>query len=248
MAFFFEKTAQMKIALIGYGKMGRTIERLALDAGHEVVLRTGSEMPVETLATALAAAEVAIEFTRPEVAFQNVSACLEAGTPVVCGTTGWLDRMTPIQQRCNEKGGAFFYASNFSIGVHLFFELNRRLAHLMNAHPQYEARLEETHHVHKLDVPSGTAVTLAGDIVDILERKRAWVRGETKDVGLLPIISHREDEVPGTHIVQYSSAIDTLSIRHEAHSREGFASGALLAAQWLIGKKGCFSMKDLLDF
>lgn len=238
----------MKIALIGYGKMGRTIERLALNAGHEIVLRTGSEITVEALNTALAAADVAIEFTRPEAAFQNVSACLEAGIPVVCGTTGWSDRMGPIHQRCNEKGGAFFYASNFSIGVHLFFELNRRLAHLMNVHPHYEVRLEETHHIHKLDAPSGTAVTLAGDIVDILKRKRAWVKGETNDAGLLPVISHRKDEVPGTHIVQYASTIDSLSIRHEAHSREGFASGALLAAQWLIGKKGCFSMNDLLNF
>lgn len=238
----------MKIALIGYGKMGQTIERLALDAGHEVVLRFSSDMPGEALAAALPATDVAIEFSRPEAAFQNIRTCLEAGTPVVCGTTGWLDRMEAIKTLCNEKGGAFFYASNFSVGVHLFFELNRRLAQLMNAHPQYRARIEETHHIHKLDAPSGTAVTLAEGMVELLERKRAWVKGETEDAGLLPVISHREDEVPGTHIVEYSSAIDTLSIRHEAHSREGFASGALLAAQWLVGKTGCFSMDNLLDF
>lgn len=237
----------MKIALIGYGKMGRAIETLAPAYGHEVVLRIDSGIEWEGIRAQLSQVDAAIEFSRPEAAFRNVAACLESGVPVVCGTTGWNDRMEDARQLCLEKGGAFFYASNFSIGVHLFMETNRRLAQLMNRQPQYAVRIEETHHVHKLDAPSGTAVTLAETILPELNAKTHWSRGESADPAALPVISHREGEAPGTHVVAYRSAIDSITLIHEAHSREGFASGALHAARWILGRKGCFGMGDLLE-
>ncbi len=236
----------MKIALIGYGKMGRAIEQLALAAGHEIVLRMDADADATQSLQELATADVAIEFSRPEAAYDNVCMCLDTGVPVVCGTTGWLERMDEARQHCANKGGAFFYASNFSIGVYLFTELNRRMAQLMNRQPQYEVHIEETHHIHKLDAPSGTAVTLAETLLEGLENKRAWVKGPSEDPNLLPIISFREGEVPGTHTVQYRSAIDTITLSHEAHSREGFAAGALKAAEWIVGKRGCFGMQDMV--
>ena len=236
----------MKIALLGYGKMGRIIESLAPDEGGQVVLRVDRDnlQDLDQLNTA----DVAIEFSQPESAPGNILRCLEAGVPVVCGTTGWTGRLDEIKEYCDSKGGAFFYASNFSIGVNVFFALNRFLAERMNQWPTYDVKLEEIHHTQKLDAPSGTAITLAGDIIRRLDRKEKWVNGEASDEKELPILSRRVDPAPGTHRVIYSSAIDEIEIRHEAFSREGFARGALKAARWIIGRKGCFGMDDMLGF
>jgi len=236
----------MKIALIGYGKMGKTIERLALAAGHAVVLKIDHNNAAAMTVEALREADVAIEFSRPESAFDNISCCLQAGLPVICGTTGWLEKLPTVKALCESTKGAFLYASNFSIGVNLFFALNRHLAKLMAEHAQYEPSLLEIHHIHKLDAPSGTAITLAEGVLAAYPEKKQWVNAETNDPQALAIISERTDEVPGTHEVRYNSAIDSLSIRHEAHSREGFAQGALVAAGWIIGKQGCFDMRDVL--
>ncbi len=236
----------MKIALIGYGKMGRAIEKPAMAGGHEIVLRADEGAGAEQIRLTLPLADVAIEFSRPEAAFDNVRMCIEAGVPVVCGTTGWQDRMEEARKFCMEKGGAFFYASNFSVGVYLFLEINRRLAQLMNRQVQYEASIEEIHHIHKLDAPSGTAVTLAEAMLEGLERMHGWTKGFGNDPALLPIVSIRQGEAPGTHTVRYRSQVDSITLSHEAYSREGFASGALLAAGWLIGRQGVFGMGDLL--
>lgn len=236
----------MKIALLGYGKMGRIIESLAPDEGGQVVLRVDRDnlQDLDQLNTA----DVAIEFSQPESAPGNILRCLEAGVPVVCGTTGWTGRLEEIKEYCDSKGGAFFYASNFSIGVNVFFALNRFLAERMNQWPAYDVKLEEIHHTQKLDAPSGTAITLAGDIIRRLDRKEKWVNAEASDEKELSILSKRVDPAPGTHRVIYSSAIDEIEIRHEAFSREGFARGALKAARWIIGRKGCFGMDDMLGF
>jgi len=225
----------MKIALLGYGKMGKAIAELAEATGDEVVLRIGSGNRGELTLESLQAADVAIEVSRPETAFDHITLCLEAGVPVVCGTTGWLDRLEEAVALCAYKEGALLYASNFSIGVNLFFALNKRLAELMERQPQYDPAILEIHHTQKLDAPSGTAISLAQDIVERLPDKEP------------PITSIREGQAPGTHEVVYRSDIDTISIRHEAHSREGFARGALLAAHWIVGKKGFFSMSDVLE-
>ena len=219
----------MKIALLGYGKMGRTIDHLATAAGDEVVLCIDSTNAADLTADNLRRADVAIDFSLPSTAFSHVSACLRAGVPVVCGTTAWLDRLEEARALCHETNGAFLYASNFSVGVNLFFALNRQLARLMRDYPQYAVRLEETHHTQKLDAPSGTAKTLAEALPPGTE-----------------VISHRTDPAPGTHEVIYASAVDTIRIEHTAHSREGFARGALRAAHWLVGKRGVFGMADVL--
>ena len=238
----------LKIILLGYGKMGRAIERIAAEAGHEVVLHLNNDAQWKENEEVIQHADVAIEFSRPEAAFQNVVNCISAGIPVVCGTTGWTERLPEARQYCTEKKGAFFYASNFSIGVYIFMETNRRLAQLMGSRPQYNVGIEETHHIHKLDAPSGTAVTLAETVLPYLEHKKDWTL-ET-DLALpsdtLPIRSIRSGEVPGTHIITYQSAIDTIVLSHEAHSREGFAAGAVEAAQWIVGKQGCFGMEDMM--
>ncbi|MBK8493469.1 MAG: 4-hydroxy-tetrahydrodipicolinate reductase [Saprospirales bacterium] len=236
----------MKIALLGYGKMGRIIDRLAPEEGGEVVLRIDRDNQ-EDLAQ-LHLADVAIEFSQPESAVDNFRRCFDAGVPVVSGTTGWTDRMGEVQAYCEKTGGAFFYASNFSIGVNVFFALNRFLADRMNHLPAYDIQLEETHHTQKLDAPSGTAITLAKDILSRVERKETWVNREASGKEELSILSHRVDPAPGTHRVVYRSGIDQIEIRHEAFSREGFARGALQAARWLQGRKGCFGMNDLLGF
>lgn len=235
----------MKIALLGYGKMGKTIEQLALEKGHTIVLKTNTG--AELQAANLAAAEVAIEFSRPESAFDNLVACIEAGVPVVSGTTGWLDRMEELKSLCAQRRGAFFYASNFSVGVNIFFAINQKLAELMQDYPQYDVRMEEIHHTEKLDAPSGTAITLAEAILEKVPGKTKWVNEPTAHPSQLPIISKRIDKTPGTHTIVYESAIDKITIEHLAHSRLGFASGALLAAEWLQDKQGCFGMNDLLN-
>lgn len=238
----------MKIALIGYGKMGKTIEQLALAKGHEIVLMVDKDNPQDFTIDNLRKADVAIEFSQPESAFRNVKRCLQAGVPVIVGTTGWLEQLEEAKQLCEQMGGAMLQATNYSIGVNLFFAINRYVAKLMNGQPQYDITIEEIHHTQKLDAPSGTAITLANDIVNEIERKTQWVNHETSESADVQIISKRIDPAPGTHEVTYSSDIDTLKISHEAHSREGFALGALTAAEWIVGKKGVFTMQEVLGF
>ena len=236
----------MKIALIGYGKMGKTIENIAVQRGHEIVLRLDINNPEDF--KRLSEVDVAIEFTRPESAIENLKQCIAEKVPVVCGTTGWLEQYDAMSALCRNNDSAFFYASNYSIGVNIFFEINRRLATMMNNYNMYDVRMEETHHTQKLDAPSGTAITLANGILENVVRKTKWVcntEGNDEDIN---ITAKRIDPAPGTHIVTYESAIDTIEIAHTAHSREGFATGAVLAAEWIFGKKGVFSMKDMLGF
>lgn len=240
----------MKIALLGYGKMGHIIERLALEQGHEVVLRIGRDNAAQLTTTQLQQADVAIEFSRPDTAFTNIMHCLKAKVPVVCGTTAWLDDYSKVVDWCQNNGGAFFYASNFSIGVNIFFELNQHLARLMDAQPAYEVALEEIHHTQKLDAPSGTAVTLAEGILEKIDRVERYALQEEAQAapdGTIPITARRIGDTPGTHVVTYNSTLDSLEIKHTAKGREGFATGALMAAKWLIGKKGVFGMSDLLQ-
>ncbi len=236
----------MKIALIGYGKMGKTIEQLAVDAGHEVVLKIDLDNADDLTTENLKQADVAIEFTRPETAFDNVSFCFKAGVPVVSGTTAWLEKYEEAVKVCEAEGGAFFYASNYSIGVNIFFSLSEYLAKMMDPYPQYEVSMEEIHHTQKLDAPSGTAITLAEGIIQQLNRKNKWQSEGADNESIIPIHSKRIDKVPGTHNVKYFSDIDEIEIIHTAKSREGFARGALHAAEWLVGKKGVFGMKDML--
>lgn len=237
----------MKIALIGYGKMGKAIEAIAQSRGHEIVHRIDINSSHLLEKEYLSQADVAIEFTTPETAFSNILKCFDANVPLVCGTTGWLEKLPEVKAICLEKHQAFLYASNFSIGVNIFFELNRRLAELMAPQNAYSVSMEEIHHTQKKDAPSGTAITLAEQILEKLPAKTGWVNKETKDPGMLGIVSKREDPAPGTHTIRYSSSIDDITITHTAHSREGFAAGAVTAAEWLKGKKGIFTMKDVLS-
>jgi 4-hydroxy-tetrahydrodipicolinate reductase len=236
----------MKIALIGYGKMGKAIEAVARERGHEVVLKIDIGNLSQFNELALAKADVAIEFTTPHSAFQNIMTCLESKIPVVSGTTGWLEDMAKAKQYCAEHSGAFLYASNFSVGVNIFFAVNQRLASLMAAREDYEVSITEIHHTEKKDSPSGTAITLAEQIIASIPRKQKWVNQASAITSELEIISERIDPAPGTHKVTYSSSIDDIEIMHTAHSRKGFAMGAVLAAEFLNGKKGVFSMKDVL--
>ncbi len=238
----------MKVALIGYGKMGQAIERLAEVNGHDITLKVGSANKVDFTPENLSKADVAIEFSRPETAFDNIALCIRSGIPVISGTTAWLDRLEEAKALVNEHNGAFLYASNFSIGVNIFFAVNRYLASLMEQQSQYDVRMEEIHHTQKLDAPSGTAITLANDILKNVSRKNVWVKEIAQGPTELPIASKREDNVPGTHIVTWASGIDTIEISHTANSREGFAAGALAAAEWIVGKQGYFEMKDMLGF
>ncbi len=237
----------MKIALIGYGKMGKAIEGIALGRGHEIVLRIDINTAHLLEKEHLQQADVAIEFTTPETAYHNILKCFDANVPVVCGTTGWLGKLPEVKALCLEKHQAFLYASNFSIGVNIFFELNRRLAELMAPQSAYKASMVEIHHTQKKDAPSGTAITLAEQLLEKLPGKKKWVNEATGNPAELEIISKREDPAPGTHIIHYSSPIDDITITHTAHSREGFAAGAVTAAEWLKGKKGIFTMKDVLS-
>jgi 4-hydroxy-tetrahydrodipicolinate reductase len=240
----------MKIAMIGYGKMGHTIEQLASKQGHEVVLTINVDNLDEFTAKNLQQADVAIEFSQPDVAYDNIMTCLKAGLPVVSGTTAWLDKYEEVKDWCLANDGAFFYASNFSIGVNIFFELNKHLAKVMSNHTSYQVDIEEIHHTQKLDAPSGTAVTLAEGIlekIDTLEGYQLQEDNQKIKDNCIPIIAKRIGDTPGTHVIKYHSAIDELEIKHTANGREGFASGAITAAHWLIGKKGIFGMSDLLD-
>ncbi len=235
----------MKIALIGYGKMGRAIEEAALSRNHEIVARFDSKNKLDE--ELLETADVAIEFSRPELALDHIYACFENKVPVVVGTTGWYDEFEHIKKARKKTGGALFHATNFSLGVNLFFQLNRKLAKLMNNHLEYAVKIEEIHHTQKLDAPSGTAITLAEGVLDKLEDKDSWVNTETQKPDELSIISKRIENVPGTHTVSYTSVVDSIEITHTAFNRKGFAEGAVLAAEFLKGKSGIYTMKDLLD-
>ncbi len=231
----------MKIALLGYGKMGQTIEKIAQERGHQIVARVSSE---ETFT--LDNADVAIDFSRPDSAVSNITRCFEANIPVVSGTTGWLDHYEEVKQICLDQNGAFIYASNFSVGVNLFFEMNEKLAQIMAPHQLYKVGMTEIHHTQKLDAPSGTAITLAEGIIKNSDYQNYQLAdGEVTQDGI-PIVAKRQGEVPGTHIVEYKSEIDTITLQHEAHSRKGFALGAVVAAEWLINKTGIFTMRDVL--
>lgn len=238
----------MNIALLGYGKMGKAIEEIALQKEHQIVLRITDQNLEELTKTNLQKADVAIEFSSPDSAVSNILFSLENEVPVVSGTTGWLSKLSSVEEKCKEVNGTFLYASNFSVGVNIFFELNKKLAQLMKSHNDYKVQLEEIHHTEKKDAPSGTAITLAGQIIAIDERKDKWVNSQSDTEGEVSIISKRVDEVAGTHSVKYTSAIDDIEIIHTAHNRKGFAQGAVLAAEFIAGKKGIFSMKDVLGF
>lgn len=234
----------MNILLLGYGKMGKAIEKIALERGHQIVGRIDSQ---DLSQIAASPADVAIEFSQPEAAFDNIKACIENNIPVVCGTTGWLDKKKDVQKLTEKHNGTFFYASNYSVGVNIFFKLNQKLAAMMKAFGQYNVSMDETHHTEKKDAPSGTAITLAEGIIQ--EGIKQKLVGEpSAKAGELVINSFRINEVPGTHTVKYTSVIDDLEIRHIAHSREGFARGAVMVAEWLPGKKGVLGMDDFLKF
>jgi 4-hydroxy-tetrahydrodipicolinate reductase len=238
----------MKIGLIGYGKMGKAIEEIALDRGHEVVFRANSSQPIDS--DMLAIADVAIEFTKPLLAVEHIEKALHANTPIVVGTTGWNSKLTEVTELVNRNNGTLLYASNFSIGVNILFEINARLANLISDYPEYQASIEEIHHLQKLDAPSGTAISLADGILENNSNYASWICGVGEEPNVsanqLGVTAHRLPDVPGTHTIKYVSEIDTITISHEAHSRKGFALGAVVAAEWIFNKQGIFTMKDVL--
>lgn len=241
----------MNILLLGYGKMGKTIEQIALERGHQIAGRIDADNYTDLENLGPDEVDVVIEFSSPESAVDNITYCLKRGWPVVCGTTGWLSHRAEIEAMCRETKGAFFYASNYSIGVNLFFRLNKTLAQFMHNYPSYHVSMTEIHHIEKKDAPSGTAITLAEGILEQLPTKQRWVSSEAgngpdTDNDAVEIASLREGNVPGTHTVRYESDVDRIEITHQAHSRQGFAVGAVVAAEWLTGKEGVFGMDDLL--
>lgn len=231
----------MKIALLGYGRMGKEIEKIALERGHSIVIKDQGLSSYE-----ISIADIAIDFSIPSAAFNNIKNCIENKIPVVSGTTGWLEKYEEIVSYCHQQQGAFIYASNFSLGVNIFFELNQQLAKMMNAVKNYQLTLEEIHHTNKLDAPSGTAITLADGIIEN-SSKTAWELDGVANDEVIPISAKRVPEVPGTHSVFYSSEVDAIEIKHTAHNRKGFALGAVIAAEWLVGKTGVYNMKDVLN-
>jgi 4-hydroxy-tetrahydrodipicolinate reductase len=238
----------MKLALIGYGKMGKEIEAIAVSRGHEIKLIIDIDNQNDLTAENLSNCDAAIEFTIPSSAVENYYKCFDAGIPVISGTTGWLNRREEVVERCREKRGTFFYGSNFSIGVNLFFELNKTLARLMAGHPEYKPLMTEVHHTKKLDAPSGTALSLAEDIISLLPRINKLTEGTTAEEHELPVKSERTGEVPGIHTIRYDSEADFIEITHSAKSRKGFALGVVLAAEFSLGKTGILTMKDMLKF
>ena len=245
----------MKIALLGYGKMGKIIEQFATDRGHEIALKIEADNSHELTIANLKKIDVAIDFSTPASVINNIEVCFEANVPIVVGTTGWYGKLQEIKNKCEYSNNSLLYASNFSIGVNVFFFVNKVLAKIMNRYPQYEVQVEEIHHTQKLDAPSGTAMTIAEGILENLERKTEWVNelvDQSKEVIIKPdqllIESHRLEEVPGTHTVIYSSEVDDIEFKHKAHNRAGFALGAVLAAEWLQDKTGFFSINDMFDF
>lgn len=238
----------MKIALIGYGKMGKTIEKIAVERGHTIVARVSSSNPIERVD--LDEADVAIEFTAPQLAVKHIEFCIDHAVPVVVGTTAWNEKLPYVKDYVNRHDGSLLYASNFSIGVNIFFDINRRLAKLMTDHAEYKVSVDEIHHTEKLDAPSGTAVSIANDIMFENNKISSWVHFEdhigTVKKGQLPVISHREEGVPGTHVINYVSDIDEIQLKHTANNRMGFGLGAVIAAEWLAGKKGIYTMQDVI--
>jgi 4-hydroxy-tetrahydrodipicolinate reductase len=232
----------MKIALLGYGKMGKIIEQIAMQRGHKIVLKIDKG----DNAYDIRKADVAIDFSIPSAAVSNISNCLKNGVPVISGTTGWLNQFDDMVALCKERDGAFIYASNYSLGVNIFFELNKQLAKMMASLKQYNVSMEEIHHTQKLDAPSGTAITLAEGVIENTDYSN-WELDKSNSKNTLSIVAKRIENVPGTHIVNYKSEVDTISISHTAHNRQGFALGAVIAAEWIIGKTGVFTMKDVLN-
>ena len=237
----------MKIALIGYGKMGKTIEKLGLEQGHKFPLKIDLNNAGDLNSENVAGIDVAIEFSAPAAAPANVLRCIELGLPVVSGTTGWNSRIEEVNLSCKSQNGAFFYASNFSIGVNILFAMNRQLAKIMNKFPQYQASMEEVHHIHKLDAPSGTAITLLDGIIEQHEGSKKWSLEKSEDPSEIHIDALREGEVKGKHTVRYESPLDSISLSHDAKSRKAFVEGVLLAATFISDKKGVFGMSDLLE-
>lgn len=237
----------MKIALIGYGKMGKEIEQIALQRGHEIGLIIDLHNQADLCAEKMRGIDVAIEFTVPQVALENYAKCFKTGVPLVTGTTGWMEQFDSVVAQCKATNSGFFYASNFSLGVNLFFELNKQLARLMNPHDQYQVTMEEIHHTQKLDAPSGTAISLANDLLANYSHKTSWALNVASKPSEMPIFAKRIGAVPGTHLVTYTSKVDEIEIKHTAFNRQGFAMGAVIAAEFMAGKKGVFTMKDLLN-
>lgn len=232
----------MKIALLGYGKMGKTIEQIAIKRGHNVVLTIDKDDNDYDITKA----DVAIDFSIPNVAYNNISNCINNNVPIISGTTGWLDKYDDAVALCKEKKGAFIYASNYSLGVNIFFELNKTLAKMMSALKQYNVSMEEIHHTQKLDAPSGTAISLANGVIEQHDGYNNW-KLDKKEENTIPITAKRIEDVPGTHTVTYESEVDTINIEHIAHTRQGFALGAVVAAEWIVGKTGVFTMNDVLN-
>ena len=240
-----QKHPVMNILLVGYGKMGKTIERVALQRGHTIA----GKIDIDNVSDLDSArADVVIEFSHPDAAYHNVKKCIQRKIPVVCGTTGWLERKAEIEALTKETGSTFFYSSNFSPGVNVFFKLNEHLARMMNQFRSYEVRIDEVHHVQKKDAPSGTAISLAEGVIKHLDRKKKWTKVATEKAEEIEIQSFRIDDVPGTHVVKYTSLIDDIEIKHTAHTREGFALGAVMVAEWIRDKKGVLNMDDFLKF
>lgn len=237
----------MKLALIGYGKMGHAIERIAIERGHKIVSIIDADNQDDFNTNAFRSADVAIEFSTPQSAFPNYVRAFAQGVKVVSGSTGWLDNMNKVRNLCDDGNASFFYSSNFSIGVNIFFSLNRYLARIMERFPQYDVKMNEIHHIHKLDHPSGTAISLANDIVKNLSRKDGWTEDGDAPADKLLVEHQREGEVPGIHMVEYDSNVDRIVIEHEAFSREGFALGAVMAAEWMKDKVGFHTMDEMMD-
>jgi 4-hydroxy-tetrahydrodipicolinate reductase len=231
----------MKIALLGYGRMGKEIEKIAISRGHEIVIKKDVNDIID-----ISLADVAIDFSVPNSAFDNICNCINNNVPVISGTTGWLEKYKEAVALCEEKKGAFIYASNYSLGVNIFFELNNQLAKMMNTVEGYNVSMEEIHHTKKLDAPSGTAITLAEGVINN-SSKKGWELDQKTSEENIPIVAKRIPDVPGTHSVWYNSEVDTIEIKHTAHSRQGFALGAVVAAEWILDKTGVFSMKDVLN-
>lgn len=236
----------MKIALIGYGKMGKAIEEIALEKGHTIRLKITSSNTADLTEKNLQQCDVAIEFTNPTTAIENMMLCIESGVPVICGSTGWYEKEEPIRDYCITENGTLLYASNFSIGVNIFFQINKQLAKLVASHKEYKVSIQEVHHTQKKDAPSGTAITLAQQIISQRDDKTQWTSENPVPENKIGILSERIDPAPGTHHVLYSSPVDDIEIIHTAHNRKGFAAGALIAAEFIAGKKGIFSMEDVL--
>ena len=237
----------MRIVLIGYGKMGKEIERIAIDRGHQIVSKIDIENPDDLISLTNKEVDVAIEFSNPISAFSNIMKCIEKQIPIVCGTTGWLEKKAEVEKATQSFDSTFFYASNYSIGVNLFFKLNKQLAKLMQPHAGYDIYTNEIHHIEKKDSPSGTAITIAEGIMSQYSNKKKWVNNEIPGADEIAIWSQRESTKPGTHTVKYISKVDQIEVTHEAFSREGFALGAVIAAEWILGKKGVLGMDDMLN-